>query len=169
MQKSFSLLLVLAAAICSHTEAWITTATTHCYKYPHQQTAGRSLLKCQLSACSPPDDEENRSSRRRFFLTGVGSMSAFLLTDFPAMAADDSSSSNNDPFAQMDAFAAGMGSSSSASSNDPNSGSPLLSTSTNKEFSTTADPLPPKAPASDMQKALGEAKRRRKVEPLTHG
>jgi hypothetical protein len=169
MQISFSLLLVLAAAICSHTEAWVTTATaTHYYKYTHQQTAGRSLLKCQLSACSPPDEEENRSSRRRFFLTGVGSISAFLLTDFPAMAADDSSS-NNDPFAQMDAFAAGMGSSSSASSNDPNLGSPLLSTSTNKELTTTAEPLPPKAPASDMQKALGEAKRRRKVEPLTHG
>lgn len=152
MQNSSSLLLVLAAAIC-YTEAWITA----------QQTVGRSLLKCQLSACSL-DEERNLS--RRFFLTGLGSISAFLLTASPAMA-DDSSS---DPFAQMDAIAAEMGSS---SSNDPNSASPLF---TNQKSSSpqesTAEPLP-KAPASaassDMQKVLEEAKRRRKVAPLTHG
>jgi hypothetical protein len=80
--------------------------------------------------------------------------------------ADDSSS---DPFAQMDAIAAEMRGS---SSNDFNSVSPL---STNKKSSPPqelAAELLPKAPTSavsDMQKALGEAKRRRKVDPLTHG
>jgi hypothetical protein len=149
MQKSFSSLLVLAVTICS-TEAWITT------HYP-QQTAARSLLKCQLAAHSP--NEENISSRR-FFLTGLGSISAFLLTASPAMA-DDSSS---DPFAQMDAIAAEMRGS---SSNDLNPVSPL---STNQRSSPSQEMTaePPSA-ASDMQKKLEEAKRRRRVAPLTHG
>ena len=103
---------------------------------------------------------------RRSFLRTV-CVSTLLVGPFSkrACAAD-----SDDPFAQMDAIANSI---QSSSSSYPNSISPLPTKHSTAQELTAPKPITSspseKSESSDIEKALKEAKSGRKVNPLTHG
>jgi hypothetical protein len=91
----------------------------------------------------------------------------------PILIADAAvAASSDDPFAELDAIAEKI----SSSSNFPNSGSPLPTykqtekdVTANEEESIKSSPTTSSEEPLDMTEALKESRKRKRINPLTHG
>lgn len=160
------------------THAWLLTSpVVHinrhlCPCIDERMSQTRHCSAAGVPPCERPETEAAASSRRRLFQAtciGILGTVAFTTNSQPAVAAEE------DPFAQLDSIASTISSSdqlrSNAANNYPMSPSPLpkgegISNEQGRKLSNDGSAS---SNVSEMEEALRESRKRKRVDPRTHG
>lgn len=179
------LLFLLTLLYTDSTLGWTTSLTSHTNK---KQAKILSKLNASYPSKNDNHDDDNdgddkASTNRRDFLSSASftvtaaataatatTLFGGVMTSSPTMAV--ATDGESDPFAEFDKIAQGI----QGSSNYPNSISPLptykltekdLTADESSSSSSTSGTIVP--PASDMEQALNDIKKKKQINPTTHG
>lgn len=175
-------LIYLASA-----QAWMSTSVPRILTVHHNDDASNLRKNSKVpppstttTTTSPADPDASIphpvSCRREFLDTSLLSAMTWtygtlLLTGKPANA--NAASSGDDPFAQLDSFASAISAQSSSASAPPSSPPPSamknMKDNSNDAANTNSPPTAPGAGLSEMEAALQQSRKQRRIDPRTHG